>query len=454
MARRGFASERSRETPAASAVAEVEVAQEEPGRPEEGTDAVAPQEATDPTKKRRRRGSRGGRGKKKPTQPGGSPEAADAVEARDGGEGRWEGARTRASRAEAGAEDAGPQVGEGRPPSYRDAARTPADCEARPRHLRGRRRAARGDPGGRPRRRGLPRAARAPLDRREHLPRRRRQRAARHGGGVRRDRAREERLPLRRRDRRPRARGPEGREEDPGPDPPRRDGSRPGGQGPDEVEGRAAHDRDLAPGPLPRVRPERRGLRRLAAARGRRAHTPQGDREGPRREGRRDHRPHRSRGRVGRGHRARSRLPAAALEDDPDEDEGRDGAEHRLRGGGAPAANRPGSLRGRLLERAHRRRQDVPADRQLPEEDVAAHDRARPALPREAAAVRGIRRGQGDPVHARAQGQPSLGRLSRLRLRRGVHGHRREHGSLRRLARQVFGRPARGHDRRRTTSRR
>ena len=80
MARLWFRFGKKQETPAASAVAEVEVAQEEPGRPEEGTDAVAPQEATDPTKKRRRRGSRGGRGKKKPTQPGGSPEAADAVE--------------------------------------------------------------------------------------------------------------------------------------------------------------------------------------------------------------------------------------------------------------------------------------------------------------------------------------------------------------------------------------
>ena len=34
-------------------------------------------------------------------------------------------------------------------------------------------------------------------------------------------------------------------------------------------------------------------------------------------EGGRRHRPHRRRGRLGRGHRARPRLPAAALEDDP-----------------------------------------------------------------------------------------------------------------------------------------
>ena len=49
---------------------------------------------------------------------------------------------------------------------------------------------------------------------------------------------------------------------------------------------------------------------------------PQGDRQEPRPEGRRHHRPHRRRRRVGRGHRARPRLPAAPLEDDPDAGEG------------------------------------------------------------------------------------------------------------------------------------
>ena len=83
MARKWFRFGKKQQESTASAVADVEVAPEEPGRPEEVTDAVAPQEATDPTKKRRRRGSRGGRGKKKPAQAGGSPEApeADAVAA-------------------------------------------------------------------------------------------------------------------------------------------------------------------------------------------------------------------------------------------------------------------------------------------------------------------------------------------------------------------------------------
>ena len=120
----------------------------------------------------------------------------------------------------------------------------------------------------------------APLDRRQHLQGRRRQRASGHGGGVRRDRPREERLPLRRRDRRPGARGQApARPPDHRPDQPRRGGARPGGQGPDEDEGRPPDDRDLAARPLRRLRPERgHGPRRLAPARGRRAQPPQRDR--------------------------------------------------------------------------------------------------------------------------------------------------------------------------------
>ena len=71
------------------------------------------------------------------------------------------------------------------------------------------------------------------------------------------------------------------------------------------------------PGPLPRLRPERRGARRLAPARGCRAPASQGHHQGARRQGWRHHRPHRGRGRVRRGRRARPRLPAAALEHDP-----------------------------------------------------------------------------------------------------------------------------------------
>ena len=149
-------------------------------------------------------------------------------------------------------------------------------------------------------------------------------------------------------------------------------------EGPDEDEGRAADDRDLAARPVPRLRPERRGPRRLAPARGRRAPAaqghPQGDRAG---DGRRD-RAHRGRGRLGGGRRARPRLPPAALEDDPGTREGREGARPRLPGGGAAAADRPRPVRGRLRRRARRLRPHVQADRRLPEEDLAAHGRARP----------------------------------------------------------------------------
>ena len=55
--------------------------------------------------------------------------------------------------------------------------------------------------------------------------------------------------------------------------------------------------------------------------------------------GRRD-RPHRRRGRLGRGHRARPRLPAAALEVDRGAGEGREGAVAHLPGGRAAAARR------------------------------------------------------------------------------------------------------------------
>ncbi len=51
-----------------------------------------------------------------------------------------------------------------------------------------------------------------------------------------------------------------------------------------------------------------------------------------------------------------------------------------------------------------------------------------------------------DPLDALAPGRPALGRLPRLRLRRGVHGHRRQHRPLRRLALEVVRRAARGHD--------
>ena len=56
-----------------------------------------------------------------------------------------------------------------------------------------------------------------------------------------------------------------------------------------------------------------------------------------------------------------------------------------LPGSRAAAADRPRPVRRRLRERAHRPRADIPAHRRLPEEDVAAHGRARPPLQGEGA---------------------------------------------------------------------
>ena len=75
------------------------------------------------------------------------------------------------------------------------------------------------------------------------------------------------------------------------------------------------------------------------------------------------------------------------------------------------------------------------------------------SLPREDTAVRGVRRRRGDPLDARPSRRPPVRRLPRLRLRRGVHRHRREHRPLRRLARRRARRAASRTRSSRTTSR-
>ena len=62
------------------------------------------------------------------------------------------------------------------------------------------------------------------------------------------------------------------------------------------------------------------------------------------------------------------------------------------------------------------------------------------------AAVRALRRRPRDSLHALAPGRPALRRLPDLRLRRGVHRHRRQHRPLHRLPLEVVRREARGHD--------
>ena len=160
------------------------------------------------------------------------------------------------------------------------------------------------------------------LDRRQHLPRHGRQRAARHGGGVRRDRPREERLPLRRRDRRPRAREAATARKIQDLISARPDDPRPGGQGPDEDEGRAPDDR-RSRCPAASSSSSRRARASASRAGSRTTSAPASRTilKRARRQGGRRHRPHRRRGRLRGGRRARPRLPAAALEDDRGEGE-------------------------------------------------------------------------------------------------------------------------------------
>ena len=123
-----------------------------------------------------------------------------------------------------------------------------------------------------------------------------------------------------------------------------------------------------------------------------------------------------------------------------------EGAGAPLPGGRAAAARRPRPLHRRLREGVRRRRAHVPAPRRLPEEDVAAHGRAGRPLQGEDAADGGVRRRAGDQVDDRPPRRSPLRRLPHLRLRRGVHRHRRQHRPLRRRPRQELGQPARGHD--------
>ena len=93
-----------------------------------------------------------------------------------------------------------------------------------------------------------------------------------------------------------------------------------------------------------------------------------------------------------------------------------------------------------------RARTDLPSHRELPQADV-------PGARLEGRVASGSRASHGDlrgrrrrPLDARAPRRPAVRRLPRVRLRGGVHRHRREHRPLRRRPRQDLRRPARGHD--------
>ena len=151
--------------------------------------------------------------------------------------------------------------------------------------------------------------------------------------------------------------------------------------------------------------------------------------------------------------RARPRVPDEALEADPGARKGVETADPRVRGGRAAAARHPRPVHRRLRAGPGRRRPDAQAHPGLPEEDLAAHGRAGLALPRQGAAVRVVRRRGRDPLDALEARRSALGRLPDLRLRRGVHRDRRQHGPVRRLALEVVAVPGSRTRSRRTTSR-
>src|ERR1051325_5749423 len=108
-------------------------------------------------------------------------------------------------------------------------------------------------------------------------------------------------------------------------------------------------------------------------------------------------------------------------------------ADTSVPGGRAAAARHARSLHGTVRASARRRGPRVQAHRRLPEEDVTAHGRACRPVQGEAGADGCLRRRRGDQVDAEPSRRSPVRRLPDLRLRRGVHRHRRQHRPLRRL---------------------
>ena len=164
-------------------------------------------------------------------------------------------------------------------------------------------------------------------------------------------------------------------------------------------------------------------------------------------------RPHGRGGRVRRGAHRRPQAPPEALVDDPRPRGPNQGSGARLPGGRAPPPDRPRPLHQRLQARRRRPRAHLPQDRRLPEAHLARAGGEGRALQGQAAAAREVGRPRGGQLDAFAQGRPAVGRLPRLRLRRGVHRDRREHRPLRRRPRQGRQRAGSRTRSRRTTSR-
>ena len=152
-------------------------------------------------------------------------------------------------------------------------------------------------------------------DPRQHLPRPGPERAAGHGGRVRRHRHAEERRalprrrPVRHRRRRREARAAPHRAAPQG----QADHPLPGHQEPDRPQGRTPHPRGVAARPLRRAHPQQRHVRHLQAPARQRAQAPAHHPRPRPPAGPRHHRAHRSRERDRGGDRARRRPPRQAV---------------------------------------------------------------------------------------------------------------------------------------------
>ncbi|CAA9302582.1 MAG: Ribonuclease E, partial [uncultured Gemmatimonadaceae bacterium] len=277
-----------------------------------------------------------------------------------------------------------------------------------------------------------------PVLRRQRLPRPRAERAAEHGGGVRRHRQEPQRGALRRRGELQRLRrwplaqhrvGPQVR---PG-------GAGPGQQGPDRLQGLPA-DRPGQPArPLPRLRARGHDDRHQPQAARDRARAPEEDPQEGRPRGRRRHHPDRRRGRVRGGDRRGRPPPAGAVGGHPDQ--GRQGR----RPGAAARRAGPGHPR-----RPRRLQRGLQPPRRPGRQRVGDHPRLRrvrragagaPAVPAHLGQGR-LRRAPGRRAAAQGagpQGLPAVRRLAGHRPHRGDGRHRRQHRQVRRQGRQPRG---------------
>ena len=119
----------------------------------------------------------------------------------------------------------------------------------------------------------------------------------------------------------------------------------------------------------------------------------------------------------------------------------RRGARARLRRARPLAADGARRLPRRRGRARDRRRAPVPPHPRLRAAHLARARRARQALQGQAPALPALRDRAGHPLHALPPRAAALRRLARVRLRRGVHRRRRQHGALHRHDQE-----ARGHD--------